>query len=100
MEQRYTAHNNVTGDLLVSRANSEAYKEGYEAIFGKSEAVRKAFKQQHEALYYEGWRVDRWDEKWVDGFGEIVKSDGHVIVYLTNKHKQPQYETFAYVKIS
>ena len=99
MEQKWTASNPVTGDLILSRPSSEQYADGHDRIFGKSQEVRKAFKTQCESLYYDGWRVDRWSDKWVDSFGETVSSDGYIIVYLTNGSKHPSYETFAYVKV-
>ena len=52
-----TAHNEVTGDRLVSKS-SETYRENYENVFKHSTFVlNKELKNQYPDLYWSGSRV-------------------------------------------
>lgn len=45
-----TARNDVTGDLLQTKSNTEAYRQGWERIFGKkkTESIEENKKQAEE----------------------------------------------------
>jgi len=42
-----TATNDVTGDALISKVNSEAYRNNYDLIFGKKKSEEK--KEENES---------------------------------------------------
>lgn len=52
-----TARNDITGDPLVTSASSNAYRDGWDRIFGKSKSLdAEVFKQAFELV--EGVEVD------------------------------------------
>jgi hypothetical protein len=47
-----TARNDVTGDFIVSKPNSDMFSDGWDRIFGKKKALEESIKE-HEKLYTE-----------------------------------------------
>lgn len=46
-----TAQNDVTGDWLQSKPNSEMFEQGWDRIFGKKKALEESIKANEELLY-------------------------------------------------
>ncbi len=47
-----TARNDVTGDFIVSKPNSDMFSDGWDRIFGKKKALEESIKE-HKELYTE-----------------------------------------------
>ncbi len=46
-----TAQNDVTGDWIQSKPNSDQFGEGWDRIFGKKKALEKSIEENEELLY-------------------------------------------------
>ncbi len=46
-----TTQNDVTGDWIQSKPNSDQFGEGWDRIFGKKKALEKSIEENEELLY-------------------------------------------------
>ena len=46
----YSARNDITGDLLISKTNSENYRQGWDLIFKKVEDIKQNLEDFSEKL--------------------------------------------------
>jgi hypothetical protein len=46
-----TAQNDVTGDWIQSKPNSDQFGEGWDRIFGKKKVLEESIKENEELLY-------------------------------------------------
>jgi len=51
MLMKKTAQNDVTGDWIQSKPNSDQFGEGWDRIFGKKKALEKSIEENEELLY-------------------------------------------------
>jgi len=51
MLMKKTAQNDVTGDWIQSKPNSDQFGEGWDRIFGKKKALEESIKENEELLY-------------------------------------------------
>jgi hypothetical protein len=46
-----TAKNDITGDFIHSKPNSDMFEQGWDRIFGKKKALEESIKENEELLY-------------------------------------------------
>tara|TARA_R110000803_G_scaffold172100_2_gene235018 strand:- start:795 stop:1049 length:255 start_codon:yes stop_codon:yes gene_type:complete len=56
-----SATNDITGDRLISRANSDKFKDNFDRIFGKKEAAPTVFKDRVKLGVSPSTSVENWD---------------------------------------
>ena len=56
-----SATNDITGDRLISKANSDKFKDNFDRIFGKKEAAPTRFKDRTKLGISPSSVVETWD---------------------------------------
>lgn len=76
-----TARNDVTGDWIQSKPNSEQFEKNFDAIFRKKKEVLEESIKENEELYNDLSRIDTIGQNGNDGLHytyELNKSTGEV----------------------
>ena len=56
-----TATNDITGDRLISKRNSDKFKDNFDRIFGKKDVVPTVFKDRVKIGVSPSTDVENWD---------------------------------------